>query len=100
MKNYNIVLKQEAKADVNNAYSFYENQAKNLGDYFIIDLENTLSYISQNPKAFQKLYKSFSKIPLDVFPFIVVYEIDKKEIIIYLVFNTKQNPKELIKRLK
>jgi len=97
---YNILLKEEAKADIKDAYDYYENQSENLGYYFITDLENTLKDIQKAPRGYTSKYNPFRKIPLSIFPFIIMYELEGDDIVVYLVFNTSQDPKKLAKKLK
>lgn len=100
MSKYNILLKEEAKADIKEAYDYYENQSKNLGYYFILDIENTLKDIQKAPRGYTSKYKPYRKIPLSIFPFIIMYELVDKTALIYLVFNTNQDSKKLMKKLK
>ena len=96
---YKIVLLQRAKIEIKDAYDWYENKANGLGDKFLIVLEKYKSLIVANPKLFKCTYKSFREVPLQTFPFLLVYHIDeiKKEIIIVSVFHSSRNPKEKYK---
>ena len=95
---YNLVLKEEADNDVFEAYNWYESRLKGLGDQFLDELENYLVFLEKNPKVYQIRKSKRRLCPLKRFPYVIVYEIELYNIIVYAVFNTNQNPLKLNKR--
>ena len=73
------------------AIDWYESKQFGLGKRFLNDFENTLIQIQSNPYIFQ-LENNYRNALLDIFPYLVIFEIDYQEIIILAVFNTHQNP--------
>ncbi|WP_410493643.1 type II toxin-antitoxin system RelE/ParE family toxin [Chryseobacterium sp. 18068] len=49
--------------------------------------------LKQTP-FFQKIHNDFHRLPLRVFPFIIIYKIEKETIKIFRVFHTSQNPEK------
>jgi hypothetical protein len=96
--NYRVVLKEEADEDVLKAYLWYESKQQNLGERFLNELEEYLHFLEQDPYVFQIRRKNLHYCPLKRFPYIIVYEIEKQDVVIYAVFNTYQKPSRLKKR--
>ena len=74
------------------AYNWYESQLTGLGESFLKDLEQTNKKLLANPTFYTTLDKGFRRIPLKRFPYIVIYELLGREIIVYAVFHTSRNP--------
>jgi plasmid stabilization system protein ParE len=76
------------------AYDFYETKSIGLGERFLNSLESTYQKITHFPKSYS--YISSEKDLRDVkvidFPFVVIFQIINKKIIILRVFNTNRKP--------
>ena len=98
--NYSVFTKPEANQDIYQASLWYENQLKGLGYDFIDEVENLFVFLETTPLIFQKKHNEIREAPLKKFPFVVLYEIEKENIVIvFAVFHTSQNPKKKIKRI-
>ena len=89
---YTLVVYNTGDDDIAEAYSWYEQQKKGLGDEFLLALAECCSRIFNYPHVFQLKHKHFRQAGLKRFPYVVVYEIVKSKIIIYSVFHTSRNP--------
>lgn len=93
---FKIEYTYQAEIDVTKAIDYYiENASLKIAKSFynkLIEAEKTLKSFS----FFQKIHNDFHRLPLKVFPYILIYKIDKEtEIIkIYRVFHTLQNPEK------
>ena len=67
---------------------------------FVAAIEAALSVIQRNPFAFKKIYKKFRQTAVKSFPYIIIYEPEQTNIVIYSVFNTWQHPKKKLQRIK
>lgn len=79
------------------AYEWYEEQKQGLGESFLSELDNCYRKISSHPDHYGKIKKNFRQVAVKRFPFVVVYEILKKEVVVFAVFHTKRNPKRKTK---
>lgn len=86
-----VNIKEQANNEIVQAYSYYESQQLGLGEYFLNDFSNTINAIKLSPNRFVKFHQ-YRQVRFSVFPFVIVYEIDKKELLIYAVFETHQHP--------
>lgn len=97
---FQIVVKEEAKQDMNDAMQWYASKAENLDKKFLLAVEQTLSRIKQNPFAFKKVYKKFRQTAVKKFPYIILYEPEQNTIVVYSIFNTWQHPGKKLQRVK
>lgn len=87
-----FVFKAEAIDDIGDSYEFYESRKENLGEEFLNELESTLKFIREKPSSFPKILNDQRKVSLKRFPFIIVFEIEKKDIVIYAVYHGSRDP--------
>ena len=97
---YSLVLKEEAVADIQEAYGFYDDETTGLGLRFLQDIEEHLETITQNPLYYsywldQKLYRSCS---LKYFPFSIIFEVTGNEVIVFAVHDHRRHPDKTTKR--
>lgn len=78
-----LVIKQRAAEQLTEAAEWYELQQPGLGVRFIESWTKTVLHIEKFPQHFQKKYKSFRAALIAGFPYIITFEEDTHEIIIY-----------------
>ena len=88
---FSLKINSSAQLDLKSAIDWYEAKQVGLGKRFLNDFEKTLIRIQSNPYIFQ-LENNYRNALLDIFPYLVIFEIDHQEIIILAIFNTHQNP--------
>ncbi|MCU4173583.1 type II toxin-antitoxin system RelE/ParE family toxin [Carboxylicivirga sp. N1Y90] len=95
---YTIYFKEEAKNDIIDAYDWYENKQKNLGEIFVSEIERYLDILKRKPLIFRERKKQLRYCPIKRFPFIIVFEVENKAVIVYAIFNTYQHPSQIDSR--
>jgi toxin ParE1/3/4 len=94
-----LIIRQRAEIQITEIFNWYENKRSNLGDDFLISLEDSLSNIEINPLAFQLKYKHIRAVYIKRFPFGIFYTVEQEKIIIMAVFHLSRNPR-LWKKLR
>lgn len=89
---YILEVKDEANLEVIEAYLYYEEKRRGLGEEFLEHLDSYFDRITTNPKHFPQKRKPYREAFIKRFPFLIVYEFIKNKVIVYSVFNTWQNP--------
>ena len=92
-----IKIYQAATADLQDAYDWYEEQNVGLGERFIIEVDQYLDLIRENPYLFAVQFSGTHHFALlKHFPFRIVYRIDDGQKCIYVsaVFHTSRDPKK------
>lgn len=92
MKAYHLIVKEEAKEEISDAYKWYEDKQIGLGERLLDELDDCFSSIKKNPKQFIKTHKEMRQAILKIFPFVIIYEIEKELVIVYAIFHTSRNP--------
>ena len=90
---HSLIIKPRAILMTKNAYDWYETQKPGLGEEFLEDLDGIYHKLELHPEYFSKIKKNFRQAGLKRFPFVIVYEIIKTEVVVFAVFHTSRNPK-------
>jgi plasmid stabilization system protein ParE len=96
---YTSILSNRTQKEILQAWEWYEERQQGLGDRFIAEVIARIRKIEQTPERFPTRYKSYKESPVPVFPFLIIYRINKrkKSIRIVSVFHTSLNPKKKYK---
>ena len=89
---YALTLKPRAIEMMQDAYNWYETQKHGLGEEFIAELDIYFAKLQSHPEHFGKIRKNFRQAALKRFPYIIIFEIMKNEVVVFGVFHTKRNP--------
>lgn len=89
---YTVVFKEEADDDVFDARNWYETRRIGLGDELLDEIEEFVKVLEQEPQIFQVRNHNWRYCPLKRFPYLIVFEIEQQEVVVYAVFNTYQHP--------
>lgn len=94
---FRVIVPEGVYEELNRVALYYEEQQKDLGLKFLNDWEDTMSQLSRSPLIYQKKFKEFRGIQFGRFPFLIIFELDKKEIVIYKLIHARRNPKKRFK---
>ena len=83
-----------ANIDTIIAYEFYQSRGENLGEQFLAELDDCYKAIILNFSTYKLVYKIYRQATVKKFPFVVLYSVDDKNIVITAVFHTSKNPKK------
>jgi plasmid stabilization system protein ParE len=86
-----IEIEEEARLEIDKAWDWYEEQKVGLGEVFLKQLSNAFKAISRSPEGFIAV-DQYRQIPLEKFPYVVIYKLFEKKIVVYAVFHTKRHP--------
>lgn len=90
----------DAKRELIEATSYYEECQEGLGLEFAKEVYATVQRISRFPSAWSKLSKHTRRCLTNRFPFGVIYQVAKKEILIIAVMQLNREPDYWKKRTK
>jgi plasmid stabilization system protein ParE len=89
---YDLEIKESANLEVVEAYHYYEDLSLGLGEKFLDHLSDYLDRIIRYPKHFPQKRKPYREAFLKRFPYIIIYEITDKTVVVYSVFHANLNP--------
>ena len=97
---YFLTIKDDAITDARIAYTYYESQQRGLGEKFLKTLENIYAVVLKNPYVYQVRFQSTRFAMLKKFPFVVIYEVSKTEIVIYFIVHSSRDENRWKVKLK
>ena len=89
---YSLIIKDRALRMTLEAYDWYEVQKKGLGEEFLAELDTSYKKIQTHPTFYSIIKKNYRQVSLKRFPYVIVYEIIKSQVIVFAVFHTSRNP--------
>ena len=90
----------EADAELAEARIWYGLQRDGLDGELMLRIDQTLRRISDTPNRFPRVYRQLRRAIVRQFPFAIFYEVAKDEIVVFAVFHSRRDPKQLTSRLK
>jgi len=95
------ILLPEAKADVAEAYVWYEEQSLGLGGEFLRCVEAALLAIQRNPLIYPAVHEAYRRSLVRRFPFAIFFEFvpNRNRCVVYSVFHCAQDPEKWRSRL-
>ena len=94
---YDLIIKEPVNNEIKEAFDYYEQKQETLGYSLLDSIEQAIRQLKSNPLGYQVKYSVYRTKLVRPFPYVLVYEIIEKNIIIYQFFNAK---KEQVKRFK
>jgi hypothetical protein len=93
---YTVVLSSKAQNEIAASWQWYEEREHGLGDRLMLSVMQKLNAIAKNPAIFSIKRKPYREANISVFPFLIVYKINKNQKLIEVasVFHTSRNPKK------
>lgn len=81
-----------AQQELDEAIAYYNGQAPGLGDAFLLETVATIDRVRRFPKAWHPLGESVRRCRLRRFPYGLIYQEDKGEILIVAVAHSHRRP--------
>lgn len=87
-----IVLRDEAQAEFDEAFDYYENQRPGLGADFVARVQQVFDRISANPLLHGVVFSDIRKAVVTRFPYCVFYRPGAARVEVIAVFHSKRDP--------
>ena len=93
---YQVSIKEEALADIQAGYDYYESQQAGLGERFLSALEERLSVLSEYPHYFGFIDSKclLRDVTVGVFPYNIVYAVLEDVVSVLAVHPTAMRPRK------
>ncbi|YAF96981.1 MAG: type II toxin-antitoxin system RelE/ParE family toxin [Nodularia sp. CChRGM 3473] len=91
--NYVLVFRPEVLEELDDAYTWYENQQAGLGDEFLDCVDEILKKICQMPESYAVVSNDVHRAILQRFPYAIYYRIVSSRIIVIAIFHGRRDPK-------
>ena len=87
-----------AQKELDEAFTWYEEQVVGLGDSFLDEFNQSVKLIVSFPELYEQIYDNLRRCLMNRFPYGIIYGIDGEMIIIIAVAHLKRKPKYWSKR--
>ncbi len=95
-----IEISEDAQADLNEGFLFYEAQEQGLGDYFIACLRADIEGLRVSGGAHRVVYADYHRLLSKVFPYGVFYTMDGKTAQVWAVLDLRRDPEWIREQLR
>ncbi len=95
-----IHLRTVASKDIGAAATWYEQQRPGLGAEFLLELDQTLERIANNPEIYVSVYRSTNRALLRRFPYIIYFKINNERIDVVAVLHQSRGHTYIKKRIE
>ncbi len=92
---YNIRFVDEIEDDLLDSYQWYQNKSSGLGADMLDEIYNKFDQVVATPQIYQKVFNEFRRALLNRFPLSVYYLVENDYVVIYGVFHTRQDLKNI-----
>lgn len=95
--NYSYKLHPKVQEDYDEAFEWYEDQQKGLGERFIKAVRSKITEIAANPENFgSRGTKKFREAAVEFFPYLIVFKLSKKNKLVYItsIHHMKKHPRK------
>ncbi len=82
---YDVIVEESAAFEIEEIYFWYEGASVGLGDKFKEDLQSRIKILYRNPYAFSFKTSEHRAAPLKKFPYLIIYKIIEKTVIVLSV---------------
>jgi plasmid stabilization system protein ParE len=91
---FDFFIQEEAQRDIEESVLWYDERSRQATDNFLIEINNALQKICENPDCGTNKYKNYYDFRLKKYPFTIIYIVDNERnmIIVSAVFHNKRNP--------
>jgi plasmid stabilization system protein ParE len=95
-----LVFAPEAKLDIAEAYSWYEDRRLGLGEEFLTSVDACIQVIRRSPEIHRLIHESYRRGLLRRFPYAVFYEYANDTVTVYGVFHASRDPEKWRARIR
>lgn len=92
-----LKISPTALSDIQKGIDYYNIQQKGLGKRFLNAINDTFQKIQNMPQSASVAFDTVRYKVIPSFPYIIIYEFDDRNIHVFRIFNTYQNPDVLAK---
>jgi len=88
-----LLLESEAKADLTEAFDWYESQRRGLGSEYLAEVARVLADIERNPDAYPIVQGQTRRALVRRFPYAVFYIVDPTLVAVTSVMHGRRDPR-------
>jgi plasmid stabilization system protein ParE len=93
---YTYLFNPRAAEEYEKAFEWYQQRSEVAADNLVIEVEETIRVICQDPYRYRKIYKNLHEVSLKKYPYYLIYlvDVEQKAVSIISLFHHKRNPRK------
>lgn len=95
-----VEISEDAQADLNEGFLFYEAQEPGLGNYFIASLRADIEGLKVSGGAHRVVYADYHRLLSKVFPYGIFYTMEGGSAVVWAVLDLRKDPEWIRKQLQ
>lgn len=95
-----VHVRRAAELDVAQAQLWYETQRRGLGVEFHSEVSQVIDRLAETPLIYQIVYRDVRRAIVHRFPYLIWYRVLGEEVTIVACTHGRQDPSEVISRLR
>jgi hypothetical protein len=95
-----VEISEDAQADLNEGFLFYEAQEPGLGDYFIACLRADIEGLKVSGGTHRVVYADYLRLLSKVFPYGVFYTMEAGTAVVWAVLDLRRDPEWIRQQLR
>ena len=88
-----LSIRPIARTEIQEAFRWYEQRRRSLGERFLQALRETLSAIEDNPQQHARIRGEIRRAAVQRFPYAVLYLAETDAIVVLACFHSKRDPR-------
>jgi toxin ParE1/3/4 len=92
VKRLPVVLRQEAQAEFDEAFDWYEQQRPGLGVDFVARVQEVFDRIAGSSGLYEQVFRDVRRAAVYRFPYQVFYRVEERQILVVAVLHSKRDP--------
>jgi plasmid stabilization system protein ParE len=94
-----LILLQQADADIQAAFDRYENYQEGRGEVFMHHLDAAFTLLRQNPEMAPPYAGSYRRMLVRDFPYGIFYSVQPSRLVVVAVMDLRQDPETIRRKL-
>jgi toxin ParE1/3/4 len=90
---FRVIIRPNAEADLQSAWTWYESQRNGLGDEFLIEIRAAIRWLETNPERRPLYYRDFRRVITNRFPYKLFYRVEAGRVIVFRILHAKREHK-------
>lgn len=80
-----LAYHREVRADIDEAYQWYEGKQEGLGEDFLVKLGTILEGVQEFPELYGRVFQNIRAARVPRFPYLAYYRIDSERILVLAI---------------
>ena len=89
---FELLIKEGAQSDIAEGFQRYNRISAQLGDGFLLRLDDSFARILSGPEKFAKVYNEIRQLKIRQFPYVISYTVEGDRVVVLAVLHGHRSP--------